>query len=197
MGRGIVFSALVAAVALAGFVACGHFEGRYDGAPIDTGDDDGGSGGGILGDDDSAGGTPLNNYSWTNDNGDGVQLYDYKGDVVLLNFGAGWCQPCREEAPNLESEIYETYHDRGFEIIELLVEDNSNRPPDQDFLQSWRDEYGLTYEVCADPNWTTIQDLTTDLTLPYGLFLDRDLVPRYESRGYDRAVYEELIQLLL
>ena len=188
--------------------SCGHYERQWDGKeygsdseegsdddedlpPIQALDDDDDD---DAGDDD--GGTPVPNWSWVNDAGETVELYDFMGSVVMLNAGAGWCVPCREEAPLLESDLYQEYRDEGFEIIELLVEDNQNNPPSQEFLQGWRSEYGLTYTICADPAWT-LMPYFTEGSLPFTLFLDRAMVPRSSRHGYDKAVYQGVIEQLL
>lgn len=186
-------------------VGCGTCEGRYDGDEIEEGDDVFGGDDDVpplptddddddIGDDD--GGEPLPNWSWENDDGDTVELYDFKGKVLVLGTGAGWCIPCREEAPQLEADLYQEYKDEGFEIIELLVEDNENDPPSTDFLRQWRAEYGLTYTVCADPGWTLLPYFTEG-SLPFNMIVDRNLVPQFTSHGYDKAVFQGLIEDLL
>lgn len=54
--------------------------------------------------------------------GGDVNLADYKGKVVLLNFWGTWCPPCRTEIPGF-IELQETYRDRGFVIVGVAVED--------------------------------------------------------------------------
>lgn len=55
--------------------------------------------------------------------GDPIDLADYKGKVVLLDFWATWCPPCMEELPNMIA-TYEKYHDKGFEIIGVSADRN-------------------------------------------------------------------------
>jgi thiol-disulfide isomerase/thioredoxin len=197
----MAFCALIAVGAL----ACGHYEAKYDGESIDataSGDDDA-----DAGDDDGAAGIvqngePLPNYNWMDAQGETISLSDLKGDVLLLNVGAGWCLPCRDEAPLLESDIYQRFRDEGFEIIELLVEDEEGDDPTLDFLQAWRDEFSLSYYVCADPNkngstFGTLEEFFTEDSLPFSLFVDRNLVPQFRSHGYEKDSYIMLIESLL
>lgn len=48
--------------------------------------------------------------------GETIKLSDYRGQVVLVNFWATWCPPCRVEMPEFES-VYQDYRDQNFEII--------------------------------------------------------------------------------
>lgn len=56
-----------------------------------------------------------------------VKLSDYvaKNKIILLDFWASWCSPCRKEIPNLK-DVYEKYRSQGFEIISVSVDDDLN-----------------------------------------------------------------------
>ncbi|PKR79824.1 alkyl hydroperoxide reductase [Brumimicrobium salinarum] len=56
-----------------------------------------------------------------NPEGDTVRLSDYKGKVVLLDFWAAWCGPCRRENPNVV-KLYKQYHDQGFEVFSVSLD---------------------------------------------------------------------------
>ena len=53
-----------------------------------------------------------------------VKLSDFRGKPVLLHFWGTWCGPCRAENPELV-RLYQIYHDKGFEIISIAIERNS------------------------------------------------------------------------
>mgnify|MGYP000449589870 CR=1 FL=1 len=56
-------------------------------------------------------------------NGEKARLSDLKGKYVLLQFWGSWCGPCRAENRDLV-KLYQTYHDRGFEIFSIGIEEN-------------------------------------------------------------------------
>ena len=75
--------------------------------------------------------------------GDSISLGSFKGKIVLLNFWATWCGPCREEIPSMQ-ELYEAYQDRGLEIIAVnLMEDKKS-------VQKFADSFGMTFPILLD-----------------------------------------------
>src|SRR4029450_1211081 len=70
-------------------------------------------------------------------------LDDYRGQVVVLNFWASWCKPCRAESPLLE-RWHRRIRDRGATVLGVDILDVTGRA--QDFV----DEYGLTYPMLKD-----------------------------------------------
>ena len=75
--------------------------------------------------------------------GGSESLADYRGQVVVLNFWASWCKPCRDESPLLE-RWHRRIRDRGATVLGVDILDVTGRA--QDFV----DEYGLTYPMLKD-----------------------------------------------
>jgi peroxiredoxin len=71
-----------------------------------------------------------------------VKLSDYRGKVILLNFWATWCAPCKVEIPEFV-EVYHEYKDRGFEILGVLSMDD----PSQDDLKAFASMFKMEYPV--------------------------------------------------
>ncbi len=61
-----------------------------------------------------------------NPNGDTIQLSVLKGNIVLLDFWASWCQPCRMENPNVV-KLYKAYHTKGLEIFSVSLDANAEQ----------------------------------------------------------------------
>ena len=75
-------------------------------------------------------------------NGGNVKLSDYKGKVVLLNFWATWCGPCKMEIPEFV-EAYSKYRDKGFVILGVLSEDD----PAPNELEAFMGDFKMNYPV--------------------------------------------------
>ena len=82
------------------------------------------------------------NFSLPDQFGEEVDLYSFCGQHVMVVISAGWCGPCRGFATEVQN-IQEEYEDKGFQIIEIITQDDYGNPPDQAFLQNWASDYGF------------------------------------------------------
>jgi peroxiredoxin len=99
--------------------------------------------------------------------GANVKLSDYKGKVVLLNFWATWCGPCKVEIPEFV-EAYSKYRDKGFVILGVLSQDD---PPQQE-LQAFMSEFKMNYPVMREH--TQLEESLGELwALPTSFVIDR------------------------
>jgi peroxiredoxin len=84
-------------------------------------------------------------------NGRDVKLSDFKGKVVLLNFWATWCGPCKVEIPGFV-ELYDAYKDKGFAVLGISTDDS----PEQ--LRTFAKQMKMTYPVLVGSDRTDITD---------------------------------------
>ena len=75
---------------------------------------------------------------------------DYFNQLLLITTSAEWCTACIKEQPKLE-ELYQTYHDRGLNVIVTMFQDSNFAPADSGLAARWRDKYNLSFPVLADP----------------------------------------------
>lgn len=82
---------------------------------------------------------PAPDFNLTTFDGQSFKLSDLRGKVVLINFWASWCDPCKDEAPALEA-TWQAYKDRG-DVVFIGVAYADNGPRSLDFIK----KYGITY----------------------------------------------------
>ena len=98
--------------------------------------------------------------------GEQLNISDLKGRVVLLNFFATWCPPCRDEMPAIE-EVFQTYRDKGFVVLGIS-RDEDGRKAVEPFVK----EFSLTFPVVLDPEMQVFQ-LYFVRGIPVTYLLDR------------------------
>lgn len=124
--------------------------------------------------------------------GRNVRLGELRGQVVLVNFWATWCSPCREEMPQLD-KLYQKYHGSGFTLLGVSVDDDANN------AQAVARRLGVTFPVLLDTD-KQVSKLYDLATMPSTVLIDRDGRVRYLNRGYHagvQATYDEQIRTLL
>lgn len=120
-----------------------------------------------------------------------MRLSDYRGNVVVLDFYATWCPPCREETPHLV-RLHHSYHAQGLRIIALNVGGAEDRPKVPGFIN----EYQIPYAVGFPDREMTSLYLSDDERIPQAFVFDRqgNLVKRFIS--YDNTMPAELERVI-
>ena len=125
--------------------------------------------------------------AWTTLDGRRAGLEDYRGQVVVLDFYATYCPPCKEEIPHLVA-LQRRYGPQGFKVIGLNVGGPEDRPKVPEFVRL----YGIQYELAEPDPETTRLFLADNSAIPQTFVLDRRgrLVRHFV--GYDPEVASEL-----
>ncbi len=118
--------------------------------------------------------SPAPDFKLESLSGEDVQLADFRGQIVLLNFWATWCGPCRLEMPAFQ-ERFEQY---GGDLQIVAV--NFDEPRGK--VGVFADELGLTFEILLDPGGE-IQKLYQVRGYPTSYFVDADGVVRVMHIG--------------
>jgi len=107
--------------------------------------------------------------------GDTIRLSDYLGEVVVVNFWASWCFPCRQEHPALTA-VAEAYRDRGVQFFGVLYKDQT------DAARQWLDQLGESYPTALDPTSRVAIDYGVG-AIPETYFIARDGRIAYKHFG--------------
>jgi len=124
--------------------------------------------------------------------GTNLRLKEQRGQVVMLNFWATWCAPCRQEMPQL-NRLYEKFHASGFMLFGVNVDDDTRN------AAGVSSRLGLQFPVLLDTDKkvSRLYDLNT---MPSTVLIDRDGRVRYIHLGYKDGyaqTYENQIRELL
>ena len=126
------------------------------------------------------------------DSGRNLRLRELRGQVVMLNFWATWCGPCREEMPKLQ-QLYSKYHKTGFVLLGVNIDDNPAN------AVGMARKLGVTFPVLFDKDKSVSQLYKVD-AMPSTVLIDRDGKTRYLHRGYKpgyEATYQTQLRELL
>jgi peroxiredoxin len=109
--------------------------------------------------------------------GETVRLSELRGQVVLINFWATWCLPCRVEMPGFQ-RVWEDYADRGFTIVGLSVDQGVRSD-----VHRWVDQRGLTFPIAFAPG-SVVRTYGGANVLPTSILVDREGRIAHRVEGY-------------
>ena len=114
--------------------------------------------------------------------GENLRLSEYRGEVVMVNFWATWCGPCRQEMPLLD-ELYQRYERVGFNLLGVNIDDDSRK------AMKMIEELGVNFPVLFDSR-KEVSKLYEVEAMPVTVLIDREGNVRYVHHGY-KPGYEE------
>lgn len=132
---------------------------------------------------------------WALDNKQHATLADYKGKVVVLDFYATWCEPCRAETPRLV-QLQAQYQQQGLQVIGL----NVGGADDRDQVPAFAREFGIQYPLAFPDDEFADSFLGDNQNIPQAFVFDRngELVKRFigysDSSG---AEFERVVKASL
>ena len=124
--------------------------------------------------------------------GDNLRLEEYRGKVVLVNFWASWCGPCRQEMPILD-KIQKRYAAMGLVILGVNVDSDEAKARDV------AGDANVSFPLLLDSEQKVSHDYAV-AGMPFTVLVDRDGTIRYIHRGYkpgDERDYIDHIRKLL
>ncbi len=127
-------------------------------------------------------GLPAPDFALKSASGENLRLSEYRGDVVMINFWATWCGPCRQEMPLLD-ELYARYQRVGFRLLGVNIDDDPGR------ARKMIDELGVTFPVLFDSR-KEVSRLYDVEAMPVTVLVDREGRIRHVHHGY-KPGYED------
>lgn len=135
---------------------------------------------------------PAPDFTLKSRDGTNVKLSELRGEVVMINFWATWCGPCRQEMPLLDA-LYKRFQPAGFTLLGVNVE------ADPKAAERYLKELPVSFPVLFDTE-SAVSKLYNNQAMPSTVLVDRDGQLRYLHRGYvpgDEKEYEALVRELV
>ena len=135
---------------------------------------------------------PAANFTLKSTSGENIRLSEHLGDVVLINFWASWCGPCRQEMPHLDA-LQSKYAGLGFTVLGINVEQ------DPEAALSMLRQIPVNFPVLLDTD-SNVSELYNVDAMPATVLVDREGVIRFMHRGYKPGYelhYEEQLKQLV
>jgi thiol-disulfide isomerase/thioredoxin len=98
--------------------------------------------------------------------GNDVSLENYRGKIILINFWATWCLPCRVEMPSME-KLYQEYKNKGFSILAIDMQE------DADSVKAFKEQYKLNFPILLDSEGS-VGEFYGVISIPTTYLVDRD-----------------------
>jgi len=129
------------------------------------------------------------NFELTTLEGEIFNLEAHRGKVVLVNFFATWCPPCREELPYLEKEIWQRFDPEDFALIVVGREEND------EVIGPFVESNGYSLPFAGDPNKTAYDRYATRF-IPRNFVIGADGTVLFQSQGFEREDFDRMVAVI-
>lgn len=124
-------------------------------------------------------------FTLKSNGGENLKLSELRGQVVLINFWASWCGPCRKEMPLLD-QLYQQYKPLGFTVLGVNVEEDPSQ------ARSLLSKVPVSFPVVFDGT-NSVSKMYNVVAMPTTVIVDRNGNVRYLHKGYMPG-YEDAYQ---
>jgi peroxiredoxin len=122
-------------------------------------------------------------------NGEKITLSQLKGKVVLINFWATWCPPCRQELTHVQKEIID--HFKGQDFVFLPI----SRGEKKSVVEAFREKTGYTFPMGLDPTQEIFKKYASNY-IPRNFVVGKDGKVIYVSVGFEPAEFANMIKAI-
>jgi len=130
------------------------------------------------------------NFTLPDFSGRPINLQQYAGDIILLNFFATWCPPCQVEAPQLEDSIWQVYQNEGVTVLGVDFQESATT------VSQFMQQNNLTYPVILDTSGSVFSAHGFTI-LPSNVLIGRNGKVVWVEEGFDIPRFVRLVDSLV
>jgi len=116
-------------------------------------------------------------------------LSDHRGEIVLINWFATWCPPCKAEMPHLQSDVWEKFAKRGLVMVSIAREENT------DVVAPFVKEYKVTWPFAMDPERTAYEKYA-EAYIPRNFVVDAEGKVIFQATGFEDEDFQAMIRTI-
>jgi cytochrome c biogenesis protein CcmG/thiol:disulfide interchange protein DsbE len=138
---------------------------------------------------------PAPDFTLKRISGDPVSLKQFRGNIVLLDFWATWCPPCRQSIPEL-IELQKKYKDKGLVVLGISVDDP--HMVNDNYLRAFMEKFRINYRVLRSTD-DVLRDYfgTKEFPIPTMFIIDRNGKINRKMEGFRPGYLEKLLKELI
>jgi len=121
--------------------------------------------------------------------GESFTLSDHKGKIVLINWFATWCQPCKAEMPHLQKEVWEKFGPRGLVMISVARQEKA------DIVVPFVKKYQVTWLFGLDPDRKAYAQYA-EAYIPRNTVIGTDGTIIFQSDGFEEPDFKAMIEVI-
>ena len=123
-------------------------------------------------------------------NGTFFQLDDFAGNIILFNFFASWCIPCQQEAPQVETEIWQAFQGQNVMVVGISVADSIFQ------IRNFVDLTGITYPILRDRDGSFFMEYGF-FFFPANVLVNAQGTIEFIEEGFNIPLFVQIIDSLL
>lgn len=132
-------------------------------------------------------GMPVPEFTVPMLDGTTLNIAQLEGKVVLVNFWATWCPPCRKEFARLQKDIIDRFEGEDFVMLPIAIDDN------METVKKFMEKNGYTFPVAFDGN-KTVYGLFAEKYVPRNFIIERDGKIAFHTVGYTPEEFDEMVE---